>query len=97
MALSSAQKQAAFLARKAELGLKSVTVLIPTDCEADLRVIARFMQDNPGCKFGMLRNAAGKQVNPFKTPGTTGRKAMRAKAAAIRAAKQNTVRGGVVA
>ncbi len=98
MALTSAQKQAAYLARQEAKGLKSVTVMAAPDCDVpDLREMMRFMIENPGHRFGPLMGPNGKLVNWRKPVGTKGRKAKRAEAAAIRAQKGNTAHGGVVA
>lgn len=97
MALTAAQKQAAFRARRAEAGLKSRTVFIPAGIEADLVQIAQFLCEHPGYKFGPLMGPDGKLVNPFKPMGTKGRRAKRAEAAAIRASRANTVSGARMA
>jgi hypothetical protein len=93
----NAKKQAAHRARLAEKGIKTRTVTIPSHLEAELVQIAHFLVDHPDFRFGPLMSPAGKLVNPFKPLGAKGRKAKRAEAAAIRAAKNNTQHSAVVA
>jgi hypothetical protein len=97
MAISNAQKQAAHRARLAEKGIATRTVRIPAALVPELVQITEFLTANPGFRFGPLLGADGKLVNPFKPLGAKGRKAKRAEAAAIRAAKNDTQHSAVVA
>lgn len=54
--MTSAQRQAAFRARKAALGFIPVTIMVPSDCAAELRLLAEKLVANRDLKVGPLRN-----------------------------------------
>jgi hypothetical protein len=54
---STAERQAAFRARKREAGLVSVTVMIPAHLEAQLRAAAARLMREAGLELGPLRES----------------------------------------